>query len=135
MARTMQCVVWQGRGKVEIEERPVPEPGLGEVLVKILTNGICSSDFPIVQGKVEGSFPGMVLGHEPVGRVVSTNAGRLVVGQRVALDTMLACGKCRFCHEGHPEWCVDSKEIGFSVDGCYSAYAVFPEANLHILPV
>jgi L-iditol 2-dehydrogenase len=136
MTESMRCIIWQAPGRVELCRRPIPAPGEGEALVEILTNGICASDFPIVQGKVDGSIPGMVLGHEPVGRVLALGRGaaRLQPGQRVALDTMLACRVCRFCKEGHPEWCTASREIGFTADGCYSDFAVFPEENLHVLP-
>jgi L-iditol 2-dehydrogenase len=132
----MRVILWEGPGQVRLAHRPVPSPAAGEVLVEVLYNGVCSTDYPIVEGQVDGSFPGMVIGHEPVARVIGLGAGvtRLALGQRVALDTMLSCGKCRFCKEGRPELCVASHEIGFSADGCYSDFAVFPEPNLHILP-
>ena len=132
----MRAVIWDGVGRVSLQRRPVPKPGPGQVLVEVITNGLCSSDYPIVEGQVDGSFPGMILGHEPVGRVIAVSEGVTfpTLGQRVALDTMMSCGKCRFCKEGHPELCMASTEIGFSADGCFSDYAVFPAANLHVLP-
>ncbi len=137
---TMRAIIWEGVGRVSVQRRPVPQPGPHQALVEIITNGLCSSDYPIVEGQVEGSFPGMILGHEPVGRVIALGwpggSGMTfpALGQRVALDTMIACGKCRFCKEGHPELCMASTEIGFSADGCFSDYAVFPAENLHVLP-
>jgi threonine dehydrogenase-like Zn-dependent dehydrogenase len=78
----------------------------------------------------------MVLGHEPVGPVVALGEGvtELTVGQRVVLDTMLACGACRFCRQGHTELCAHSDEIGFTVDGTWTDFAALPAANLHGLP-
>jgi L-iditol 2-dehydrogenase len=78
----------------------------------------------------------MVLGHEPVGPVAALGEGvtRLTVGRRVVLDTMLACGRCRFCQQGHAELCAHSDEIGFTVDGNWTDFAVLPAANLHVLP-
>jgi L-iditol 2-dehydrogenase len=78
----------------------------------------------------------MVLGHEPVGPIVALGEGitGVTVGQRVALDTMIACGRCRFCREGHTELCAHSDEIGFSLDGNWTDFAVLPAANLHVLP-
>jgi L-iditol 2-dehydrogenase len=133
---SMRAVIWEGIGRVSLQRRPVPHPGPQQALVEIITNGLCSSDYPIVEGQVDGSFPGMILGHEPVGRVMALGEGCTfpALGQRVALDTMMSCGKCRFCKEGHPELCMASTEIGFSADGCFSDYAVFPAANLHVLP-
>jgi L-iditol 2-dehydrogenase len=132
----MRAIIWEGIGKVSLHKRPIPVPGRGEVLIQVLYNGLCSTDYPIVQGEVDGSWPGMLIGHEPVGRVIGLGEGVTFppLGARVALDTMLACGKCRFCHEGHPELCVASDEIGFSVDGNFSDYAVHPAANWHVLP-
>ena len=131
----MRAVIWRGPGKVVFEERPVPVPGREQALVEVLTNGICSTDYPIVAGLVAGSWPGMILGHEPVGVVVGLGegVGREWLGRRVALDTMLACGECRSCREGHGELCAHSDEIGFSVDGNWSDYAVLPLLNLRPL--
>ena len=133
---TMRAIIWEDVGRVSLQRRPVPRPGPGQALVEIITNGMCSSDNPIVEGLVDGSFHGMILGHEPVGRVIALGEGAQfpAVGQRVALDTMNACGVCRFCKEGHSELCMASTEIGFSADGCFSDYAVFPAQNLHVLP-
>jgi threonine dehydrogenase-like Zn-dependent dehydrogenase len=78
----------------------------------------------------------MALGHEPVAVVTATGEGVTNVkpGDRVVLDTMLACGRCRFCLDGHSELCTHSNEIGFSVDGNYGDRAILPAANLHLLP-
>ncbi len=135
MTQTMRSIVWQGPGQVAMQQREVPRPGPGQVLVEVLVNGLCSTDYPIVEGQVAGSWPGMVLGHEPVGRVVGLGeeVTDLTVGQRVVLDTMLACGMCRFCRQGHTELCAHSDEIGFTVDGNWTDYAALPAANLHVL--
>ena len=135
-SETMREVIWEDVGRVRVQRRPVPQLGAHQAMVKIITNGMCSSDNPIVEGLVDGSFHGMIIGHEPVGRVIALGEGVTfpALGQRVALDTMNSCGKCRFCKEGHPELCMASTEIGFSADGCFSDYAVFPAANLHVLP-
>jgi L-iditol 2-dehydrogenase len=132
----MRVIVWRGSGQVTLEQREIPAPRPGEALVEIRTNGLCSTDYPIVKGLVEGSWPGMVLGHEPVGvvRTLGRDVTEPEIGQRVVLDTMLACGHCRCCQQGHPELCAHSEEIGFSVDGCWSDFAVLPAANLHVLP-
>jgi threonine dehydrogenase-like Zn-dependent dehydrogenase len=136
MTQTMRSIVWQGPGQVAVQQREVPRPGPGQVLIEVMVNGLCSTDYPIVEGQVAGSWPGMVLGHEPVGTVVALGerVTNLAVGQRVVLDTMLACGACRFCRQGHTELCAHSDEIGFTVDGTWTDYAALPAANLHLLP-
>jgi L-iditol 2-dehydrogenase len=136
MTQTMRSIVWQGPGQVTMQQREVPRPGPGQVLIEVMVNGLCSTDYPIVEGQVAGSWPGMVLGHEPVGPIVALGEGvtNLAVGQRIVLDTMLACGVCRFCRQGHTELCAHSDEIGFTVDGNWTDYAALPAANLHALP-
>jgi len=136
MTQTMRSIVWPGPGRVTMQQREVPRPGPGQVLVEVMVNGLCSTDYPIVEGQVAGSWPGMVLGHEPVGPVVALGEGvtELTVGQRVVLDTMLACGACRFCRQGHTELCAHSDEIGFTVDGTWTDFAALPAANLRVLP-
>jgi len=132
----MRAIVWLGPGSVELQARDTPTAGPGEVLVEVLYNGLCATDYPIVRGDVAGSPRGMILGHEPVGMVVKLGEGvrGLAAGQRVVLDTMLGCGVCRFCRSGHSELCVRSSEIGFTADGTWSDYAALPAANLHVLP-
>ncbi len=136
MPQSMRCIIWEGPGRVSLGTRPVPSPGPGEVLIEVMYNGLCSTDYPIVEGQVAGSWPGMLLGHEPVGPVVAVGEGVTApaVGSRVILDTMLACGRCRFCREGHTELCAHSDEIGFTVDGNWTDWAVLPAANLHVVP-
>ncbi len=136
MADTMRAIIWQGPGRVALQERPIPRPGPGQALIEVRYNGLCSTDYPIVEGQVAGPFPGMILGHEPVGPVIALGPGAegVDIGQRVALDTMIACGACRSCREGHTELCAHSDEIGFSLDGNWTDWAVAPAANLHVLP-
>ena len=136
MSENMRIIIWDGPGKASLQSRPIPIPAAGQVLIEVLYNGICSTDYPIVAGQVAGAWPGMAIGHEPVGLVTALGEGvsAVKIGDRVALDTMLACGISRFCLDGHTELCTHSDEIGFSVDGNYSDYAVVPAANLHKLP-
>jgi threonine dehydrogenase-like Zn-dependent dehydrogenase len=136
MTPTMRCIIWQGPGRVTLDPRVVPTPAPGQVLIEVRYNGLCSTDYPIVEGQVAVAWPGMALGHEPVGPIVALGAGVAgwTLGQRVVLDTMLACGRCRFCQQGHTELCAHSDEIGFSVDGNWSDYATLPAANLRAVP-
>ena len=136
MSETMRAIIWQGPGRVALGRRPVPRPGPGQAFIEVRYNGLCATDYPIVEGQVQGSFPGMILGHEPVGPVLEVGAGvtGMSVGQRVVLDTMLACGTCRACRWGHPELCAHSDEIGFSVDGNWTDWAVLPAVKLKPIP-
>ena len=56
MSGGMRAIVWQGPGRVALEQRPVRAPGEGEALVEVLYNGLCSTDYSIVEGQVEGPW-------------------------------------------------------------------------------
>jgi L-iditol 2-dehydrogenase len=127
----------------------VPAPGPDEVLVEVLANGVCSTDYAIAEGHIDGPWPGMIIGHELVGRVVALGEQALALGEqalasgeqvtqpaigaRVVLDTMIACGACRSCKQGHTELCAQSDELGFTLDGTWSDYAALPAVNLRVL--
>lgn len=102
----MRAAVYQPGGAVRLEEREVPEPGPGEVLVAMRACGICGSD--LMQWYVEPRAP-LVLGHEPVGVVVSTGPPVEVElpspGERVFVHHHVPCGECELCRRGHETLC------------------------------
>lgn len=132
-----QAVVTDGTGSAWAEEREIPEPGPGEVLVRVTAIGICGSDVGLIEG--EGppwtDYP-IVLGHEVAGEVVELGEGvdSLVVGQRVALHGFVYCGTCPACRNGRYYQCDELKEIGFTIDGGYRKYAAWPAYTLTPLP-
>ena len=134
---TMRAVVIDGRGNVWEEERDRPEPGTGEVLVKVTAVGICGSDIGLIDG--EGppwtNYP-VVPGHEVAGEVVELGAGvdHLDVGDRVALHGFVYCGTCTACREGRYYQCDELEEIGFTRDGGYREFAAWPASTLIQLP-
>src|SRR3712207_428537 len=99
----MLAVTFQEPGRVEVEERPDPEPvAPDDAVVRVEATGVCGSDLHIYHGRVQIE-PGFTIGHEYVGTVVA--AGDAVtavsVGDRVLGCFQVACGNCFFCRRGN----------------------------------
>ncbi|KAA9165729.1 zinc-binding alcohol dehydrogenase family protein [Amycolatopsis acidicola] len=110
------------------EDEPVPEPGEGELLVKVLACGVCRTDLHVTEGDLPTHRPAVVPGHEVVGEVVGT-------GERVGIAWLrYTCGVCRFCRRGAENLCPESRYTGWDADGGYAEYAVVPEAYAYPLP-
>jgi Threonine dehydrogenase and related Zn-dependent dehydrogenases len=102
---------------LKIEMAPVPEPGAGEVLLKMAAGGICGSDLHYYQhggfGPVRVREP-IILGHEAAGYVEALGSGvsGLTIGQLVAVNPSQPCGRCRFCLQGMAIHCLDMQFMG-----------------------
>lgn len=129
----MRALVVDAENKtVKLTERPVPEPGPGEALVRVRQAGICGTDLEIVQGYM--SFTG-VLGHEFVGKVERCDADESWVGKRVVGELNCACGACETCRRGHGRHCSNRSVLGIEGrDGAFAEYLTLPAANLHAVP-
>lgn len=131
------AVVTSFTAPLEIQEREVPEPGAGEVLVRLETSGLCHTDIHAAHGDwpVKPGLP-FVPGHEGVGIVEKVGAGvsSRSVGDRVAIPWLgYACGECRYCIDGRETLCEQQHNSGYSVDGAFAEYAV---ANAkYVVPV
>ncbi|TIW13111.1 MAG: L-idonate 5-dehydrogenase, partial [Mesorhizobium sp.] len=114
---SMRAVVLRRPLDLDVEERETPEPGPGEVLVRIARGGICGSDLHYFRhggfGTVRMKEP-MILGHEIAGRVEALGAGvsRPAVGTAVAVNPANPCGVCAFCRAGQPIHCLDMRFLG-----------------------
>jgi threonine dehydrogenase-like Zn-dependent dehydrogenase len=128
-----------GPRDLRLEERPVPEPGRNQVLVKIRASGICGSDVNSYTGRTyEGTFP-YVPGHEWSGEVTSMGEGVTTVkqGDRVVGETVVGCGVCERCRSGvNPNFCRKPTVYGFQTDapGAFAGYVLRDESNLSKLP-
>jgi len=110
-----------------IDEVAVPEPGPGEVVVRIETSGLCHTDIHAAHGDwpVKPSPP-FIPGHEGVGIVTALGPGvtEVAAGDRVALPWLgYACGRCEYCTTGWETLCEQQRNTGYSVDGGYAEYA------------
>ncbi|XID95873.1 zinc-binding dehydrogenase [Paenibacillaceae bacterium WGS1546] len=108
-----------------LEQVEVPEPGPGQVLLKIERCGICGSDLHTYHGKHPFVFPPLVLGHEFSGTIVKLGKdadSKFKVGQRVAAEPSIVCGKCYNCRHGRYNICDELSVVGCLTDGAYAEY-------------
>ena len=127
----MQALRYQSRDLAEIVELPVPEPGPGEVLIRVEAAGICRTDLEILAGNYSAEFP-VTPGHEFAGTVVALGAGAPAswAGRLVAVDPLLPCGACRWCLAGRVNLCANFRAYGSEADGGLAEFAVARVDNL-----
>jgi alcohol dehydrogenase, propanol-preferring len=123
---------------LEIRELPIPEPGPGQVLVRMQASGICHTDIHAARGDWPVTpNPPFVPGHEGIGIVERVGSGAAVrqVGDRVAIAWLgSACGRCRYCVSGRETLCLAQQNSGYSVDGAYAEYALADERFAVLVP-
>ena len=136
---TMRAAVVREFGKpLTIENVPVPKPGRGEVLVKIVASGVCHTDLHAANGDwpVKPVLP-LIPGHEGVGRVaaVGEDVSLVSIGDPVGVPWLHdACGHCEYCVTGWESLCESQHNTGYGVNGGYAEYVVAPEAYVARLP-
>ena len=116
---------------LQMQEVPVPSVGPKDVLVRVKAAGICHSDVHYRAGTSPvGSLP-QTLGHEIAGVVeeAGPQVHSVAVGDRVCLHYLLTCGECRYCRQGHEQFCVEGRMLGKHVDGGYAEYIAVPARN------
>jgi L-iditol 2-dehydrogenase len=126
----------KGVGNLEIRDVPVPSPGSGEVLLKVLAAGICGTDVHIRDDHFP-YWPPVIIGHEFCGQVVGRGLGvtHLTEGDRVVGEPHTkACGHCYLCRTGNIQICASKRSPGWGIDGAMADYLVMPEVLLHKLP-
>ena len=124
-------------GRVHRAERPVPAPGLGEVLVEVEACGVCRTDLHVTEGDLPERRPHVIPGHEVVGRVVELGDGsrRFKQGERVGIAWLRStCGACRWFRSGRENLCPDARFTGWDADGGYAGFATVPEAFAYRIP-
>jgi len=121
---------------LRLDDLPPPEPGPGEVLVRIHAAGVCGTDLHILDGMIKPDPYPMTIGHEAAGVVEATGgAVALSAGDRVAVYNKLFCGWCEQCLAGRPNICdTEPGQLGFNTDGGDAEYVVVPERNLVLIP-
>jgi propanol-preferring alcohol dehydrogenase len=135
----MKAAVVTGFDKpLEIQEVPTPEPGPGEVLVRMEMSGLCHTDIHAARGDWPlRPTPPFIPGHEGIGVVVSLGDGVVArsLGDRVAIAWLgYACGHCRYCIAGWETLCEQQRNSGYSVNGSFAEYAVVPAGFATVVP-
>jgi propanol-preferring alcohol dehydrogenase len=125
-----------GTGPLRLIEREIPEPGPGELLIRVLCCGVCRTDLHLAEGDLPPR-PGITPGHEVIGEVVATGDGvrRFAAGDRAGVAWLAGTdGSCRYCRRGQENLCPRSVYTGWDVSGGYAEYLVAAAAYAHRLP-
>jgi propanol-preferring alcohol dehydrogenase len=136
---TMKAAVVHSFGKdLTIDNVPVPSPGPGQALVKLITSGVCHTDLHAVEGDwpVKPNPP-FIPGHEGVGKVIALGEGvtNLSVGQLVGNAWLFsACGDCQYCNTGWETLCEKQENAGYSVDGSFGEYMLVDAKFAAVIP-
>lgn len=138
----MTGAVLPGGRRVELREYPVPEPGHGQVLLRMRASTICGSDIRAIYREHLGvgaeAYQGVIAGHEPAGEVVATGPGtrRLAVDDRVAVYHICGCGQCDECRHGYEIGChrPERAAYGWQRDGGHAEYLLAEERSCLRLP-
>src|SRR5829696_6354553 len=136
----MRAAVLHAPGQIRIEERARPRPGAREVLVQITAIGVCGSDVHYYEHGRIGRFvveAPLILGHESAGRVVELGEGvaKHRVGDRVALEPGVPCGRCRECRAGRYNLCADVRFLATPpIDGAFAEFVAIHEDFAFTLP-
>ena len=126
----MKALVYTGALSIEMRDEPEPELRNGMSMVQIEAAGICGSDMHAYHGHDERRVPPLILGHELAGTVIDGEMS----GQRVAVNPMLTCNRCRECLEGNPNRCATRDLVGLGRAGGFAEKMAIEPANLYPLP-
>ena len=135
--KTMKALVYEAPGELRLAERAMPEIGEEDVLIRVVSCGICGSDVPGYLGKTGRRIPPMVMGHEFSGIIAGLGAKvkDLTLGQRVTAQPIRFCGKCAFCKQGKTSLCSDQTMLGvLRTDGAMAEYVKAAAKQIVPLP-
>ncbi len=137
----MTAAVLRDRGplapnRLSTERLAVPEPGAGQVLLRVRACGVCRTDLHIVTGELPAHRSPLVVGHQIVGDVVAAGAGAATaIGARVGVSWLGGTdGDCFFCTHGRENLCDRPTYTGYDVDGGYAEYVVARDDFVYPLP-
>jgi 2-desacetyl-2-hydroxyethyl bacteriochlorophyllide A dehydrogenase len=132
----MRVCRYQGAGRFVPGAAERPSPGPGEVLLRMRRVGICGTDLHIFQGHLDHRVPrGGIIGHETFGEVAEVGAGAgLTAGDRVVVNPVWSCGRCRACRMGAGHVCYGLKVRGVDLPGGMQEYWAVPAASVLTVP-
>src|SRR6266404_3899722 len=125
------------RRDLESVELPVPEPGPGQVLLRVRACAVCRTDLHVIDGELPNPKLPLIPGHEVAGVVKQRGPGaeRFQIGERVGVPWLgWTCGICKYCREGRENLCEQARFTGYTWDGGYAEYAVADERYCFRIP-
>jgi len=128
---------YRGDKTFAVEETQAPNPGPGEVAVRIAYCGICGTDMHVFHGNMDARVGlNRIVGHEMSGTVETVGDGvdGFSAGQKVVVRPLNPCGKCPACLRGHQHICQNLQFLGLDTDGAMQEIWVVPAHTLHVLP-
>lgn len=138
----MRAAFFLGPGKMEVRDVEIPRVEDGEILIKVAACAICGTDVRIFRHGHSHVVPPQITGHEIAGEIVEVGRGveGYRVGDKVAVITVISCGRCSYCRKGLQNLCPEQKYIGYDYPGGFAEYMKMPRrgverGNLLILPV
>lgn len=121
---------------LELEDIPIPQPGVGQIRVKISACGVCHTELDEIEGRLASQIP-VIPGHQIVGTVEALGKGakQFRLGERVGIAWINnACGKCDFCRQGNENLCLEFQATGCDANGGYAEYTVIGEDFAYPIP-
>lgn len=126
-----------GSAPLRWTERPDPQPGPGQVRVKVHCCALCRTDLHVIEGELPRHRLPIIPGHQVVGVIDRLGPGcsRLSVGQRVGIAWLRGtCGTCEYCTTGRENLCLSTRFTGYDEDGGYAQYALVAEDFAYVIP-
>ena len=133
---TAMSAVWEEKGRIALETRPLKRLEENEVKVQVEASGLCGTDIHIAAGETPNAKLGVVIGHEFGGTIVEVGANvvGLAVGERVVIDPNIPCHMCSACRAARPHLCERPQAVGVSRDGGMAQYAILPAEQAYKIP-
>ncbi len=147
--KTMRALVARGQGKYALESVPVPKPGADDILIRVEACGICAGDVKATHptsrfwggdGMPGYCEPPFIPGHEFIGEIVEPGENvseRFRIGDRIATEQIVPCGRCRYCRQGKYWLCDPHNVYGFKnyLNGGMAEYAILPKGSInYVIP-
>jgi (R,R)-butanediol dehydrogenase/meso-butanediol dehydrogenase/diacetyl reductase len=131
----MFAAVYEGANAIGLEEVPKPTPPKGWSLVEVGHVGICGTDLAIFSGLHPRAKTPLIMGHEFSGRVVEPgNGGHLEEGQKVVVEPLMVCNRCRACRTGNSHVCESLRLFGIDYPGGMAQFTVVPAERVYPVP-
>jgi len=140
LPKTMQALLKTGpKPGFELRERPLPELGSRDVLVKVKAASICGTDLHLYRWDAWAAGrlrPPLVVGHEFCGEIVAAgrDVAEVALGDYVSAESHVICGNCDLCRTGQGHLCRDTEILGVDRDGCFAEYVAIPASNAWVDP-